>query len=193
MVRTVKRQGYLTQIVNLKLTRSYAVPDSFFLGAKVMKRFSGKWYLGTVDELERDENTKLWHVTYDDFDGEDLTREELAACLVFHPLLNTEGDMAIPKVGSLVWFSQQGQPRLGEVLNLDPAVSRPLVVHLYEPRKGSTPLHRAQFRPILDKDTAEPMVTRITLHQVIYNFEHLSATGFLLAKDRNKLHRSLSK
>ena len=59
VVKQVHEDGHPSQIVNRKMTRSYRVPDSFFLGAKVMKKFRGKWFIGTVDELEVDEKTKL--------------------------------------------------------------------------------------------------------------------------------------
>ena len=55
----LKNPPRFTQIVNRKMTRSFSVSDSFFLGAKVMKKFRGKWFQGTVDELENDEATKL--------------------------------------------------------------------------------------------------------------------------------------
>ena len=192
-MKKVKDNGQLpSQIANRKFTRSYAVPDAFFLGAKVMRRFSGKWFTGTVDELERDEGTKLWHVSYPDFDGEDLTRQELAVALAYHPLLNTEGDLDIPVVGTYVWFSQQSRPRLGQVTSIDPAVARPVVVQLYEPQRGSGPIYKARFRPARHEDTSKPVVSRITLHQIILSFPKLSSRGHLTPADRKKLQRSLA-
>ena len=46
-------------VVNIKMTRSFGVPDSFFIGARVAKRFSGKWYLGKVTGVEADESETL--------------------------------------------------------------------------------------------------------------------------------------
>ena len=89
-------------------------------------------------------------------DSEDLTRAELAILLVYHPLLNTEGDLDVPEIGSFVWFSQNSKPRLGKVMSLDPSVSRPVVLQVYEPRKSAAPLPRARFRPAMHADSAEP-------------------------------------
>ena len=191
-MKQVKTSGHPSQIVNRKMTRSYRVPDSFFLGAKVMKKFRGKWFLGTVDELEADEGTKLWHVTYQDFDGEDLTKKEMAEVLAYHPLLNTTGDLSAPEVGTFAWFSQDNLPRLGQVTSIDPSVSRPVVVQIYEPRKDSVPIYSAKFRAAVVPGTAEPKLARITLHQILLKFENLSAKGFLAAADRKKLRRTLN-
>ena len=147
--------------------------------------------MGTVDELEVDEGTKLWHVTYEDFDGEDLNRRELAAALLFHPLLNTEGDLQVPALDSLVWFSQDSQPRLGKVMEIDPTVSRPLTLHIYEPMKHSGGLHLARFRPCLEKDSQGPLVARITLHQVMLQLAGLTKTGCMQAADRLRLQKVL--
>ena len=46
-------------VVNKKMTRSFRVPDSFFIGAQVAKRFSGKWYVGKVTDVQVDEEETL--------------------------------------------------------------------------------------------------------------------------------------
>ena len=148
--------------------------------------------MDTVDELEVDEKTKLWHVTYQDFDGEDMTKEELTQVLAYHPLLNTVGDLSAPEVGSFVWFSQDNLPRLGQVTSIDPTVSRPVVVQVYEPRKESGPVYSAKFRAACVPGTSDPKLARITLHQILLNFVSLSAKGFLMAADRQKLRRKLT-
>ena len=83
------------------------MPDSFFLLTKVFKRFSGKWYVGTVTDMDIDEVEVLWRVVYEDFDSDQVTRKELASILIYHPLLNTSKDIKTPDVGSYVWFSQR--------------------------------------------------------------------------------------
>ena len=157
-----------------------------------MKKFGNQWFLGTVDELQDDEGTQLWHVTYQDFDGEDLTRAELTAVLAYHPLLNTEGDLEPPELGSFVWFSQSGHPRLGMVTTIDPTVSRPVIVQLHEPKKGSSPLYAARFRAATQEGNDEPQLARITLHQIMLKVKTLSARGYLTAADRNRLRQRLS-
>ena len=64
-------------IVNRKMTSLYPVPSSFFVRAKVKKKFGGRWCSGTVDWVDTDEGETLWHVTYDEFDEEQMTRAEL--------------------------------------------------------------------------------------------------------------------
>ena len=156
-----------------------------------MRKFSGKWYTGTVDELEVDESTKLWHITYEDFDGEDLTRQELAAALLYHPLLNTMGDLQVSSVDSFVWYSQEGRPRLGKVLEIDSTVSRPLTIHVFEPMRNNGGLHLAKFRPCMDKDSQGPVVARITLHQVLIQLSGLTKLGYLPQADRLRLQKQL--
>ena len=193
-MKEVKQSGFPSpEIVNRKMTRSFAVPDSFFLGVKVARKFNNKWFLGTVDELEVDEGTKLWHVAYEDFDGEDLSRGELAAAVLYHPLLNTEGDLEVPEVGTFVWFSQKNLPRLGQVTSIDPTVSRPVSVQLYEPRKEDAAIHLARFRPARDDESTGPVLAKITLHQILLRFKALTTRGFLCSKDREKLRRALSR
>ena len=157
------------------------------------RKFDGKWFLGIVDELEVDEGTKLWHVSYEDFDGEDLSREELATSLLYHPLLNTEGDLAVPEVGTFVWFSQRNLPRLGQITAIDPTVSRPVSVQLYEPRSSDTAVHLARFRPARTEDTAEPAMAKITLHQILLRFNSLTTRGFLGTKERERLRKAMSR
>ena len=52
----IRKQDKLpSTVVNIKSTSAYPVPDSFFLGAKVVKKFGHKWFVGTVDEVDSDE------------------------------------------------------------------------------------------------------------------------------------------
>ena len=67
---------------NRKMTRSFPVPASFFLGAKVLKRFSGKWYADTVTDMDADEGEVLWGMVYEDFDSEQVSRKDMASTLI---------------------------------------------------------------------------------------------------------------
>ena len=62
---------------NRKMVKHSPVPDSFFLGAKVRKKFGEKWVMGTVTEVDNDDEEVIWHVVYRDFDEEDINRGEL--------------------------------------------------------------------------------------------------------------------
>lgn len=191
--RKIAKLGLPSEIVNLKMTRSFGVPHSFFLGAKVMRRFSGKWYVGTVTAVDADEGEVLWQVVYEDFDADQLTRRELAACLVYHPLLNTAGDLRTPAVGSMVWFSQDQMPVLGKVLTVDPTTPRPVVVQVYEPQTNVQRIQMARFRPAADSETGEPSLARLTLHQILINFQQLTSKGYLQQDDRRRLVRCLTR
>ena len=58
---------------------SYPVPDSFFVGAQVCRKFDSKWYMGVVDQTFKDEEESIWRVTYSDFDSEEVDRQGLAS------------------------------------------------------------------------------------------------------------------
>ena len=77
------------------MTSLYPVPISFFVGAKVQKKFGGKWCTDTVDWVDTDEGETLWHVTYDDFDEEQMTRTERSQAIVYHPLLDIASDLKV--------------------------------------------------------------------------------------------------
>ena len=180
-------------VVNKKMTRSFRVPDSFFIGAQVAKRFSGQWYLGKVTEVLVDEKDTLWQIIYEDFDASQMDKQELAQALAYHPLLNTAGDLLVPEVGSFVWFSENQAPKLGRVREVDPTNSRPVVLQRYAPQSNATRLHLARFQAEHAKETGEPEVTRITPHQIIFKVKQLTTRGFLAAADRRKLASCLTR
>ena len=174
-------------VVNKKMTSLYQVPISFFLGAKVMKKFGNKWCAGTVDLVDTDEGETLWH----DFDGEQMTLAELSQVITYHPLLDSSSDLPVPSPGSFIWYSVQQQPRLGRVVSVDPTVPRPVVVEVFVPQANAVSLPRAKFRLSQDEDTGKPKVDHITLHQIRLRFDQLTPRGFLRPSDRAKLQDSL--
>ena len=187
-----KNKGLSSEIVNRKMTRSYPVSRSFFEGATVAKRFEGGWCLGRVDKTYQDEDEPLWHVTYSDFDGEDMTKSELAKCLVYHPALQQDYKAEELKVGTFVWFSEEQQPRLGEVVSVDASSPRPITVKLYEPQANAVSLPRARFVKAREADSDATKVTQITMHQVVLRLQHLTVRGYLQAADRRRLQRCLT-
>ena len=182
-----KAGGLNSRRVNNKLLSSYPVPDSFFLGAKVGRKFGSQWFVGTVDQACKDEGDSVWRVTYSDFDSEEVDRQTLAKMLAYHPLLDTTFDLEVPAVGTFVWFSEDQNPRLGKVVEVDPSTSRPLTVQVFLPQAGAGDITRARFFPATDTETGKATLQQLTLPQVILRFPSLTVRGFLSAKDRRAL------
>ena len=188
MVSKIRKAGGLpSRRINNKLLSSYPVPDSFFLGAQVCRKFGSSWYVGVVDQTFMDEGEPVWKVTYSDFDSEEVDKQKLASMLVHHSLLDTQSDVRVPILGSFVWFSEDQRPRLGQVKEIDPSVSRPVTVHLYTPLPGASDITRARFQTALDPESKQPILKQLTMPQVILQVPRLSAQGYLLPKDRNAL------
>jgi hypothetical protein len=66
-----------------KLNNAWACVPRSLIGKHVAKRFGGKHYVGTISNVDSDEDTheKLWHVQHDDSDSEDYTEGELVKIL----------------------------------------------------------------------------------------------------------------
>ena len=156
-----------------------------------MKKFGNDWCRGTVDWVDTDEGETLWHVTYQDFDEEQMTLGELTQAIYYHPLLNPTSDLEVPEVGHFVWYAVNQQPRLGKVTAVDPTVSRPVVVEVFEPQANASSLPQARFRRATDIDTGYPQLDNITLHQIQMGFPTLSPRGLLYPRDRKKLSKCL--
>ena len=184
-----KAGGLQSRVVNKKMLRSYPVSNTFFLGAKVVKKFGQSWYEGTVDQVVDDEGTAVWNITWSDFDSEEVDRQQLAQLLCYHPYLDTECDIRVPEVDSFVWYSDRQRPQLGRVCEVDPTSPRPVVVQLFAPHPGAADITRARFSLTTDRQTHEPILRRLTLPQIILRFSSLTARGHLSTKDRTRLAR----
>ena len=130
-------------------------------------------------------------MTYSDFDSEEVDRQTLASMVVHHPLLDTRGDIMIPEVSSFVWFSEDQQPRLGQVKEIDPSVSRLVTSYLYSPQPGASDITRARFHPATDPDTGQPLLRQLTITQGILRVHSLTPRGHLSVKDRRILMRRI--
>ena len=186
MAKVVKARKLPSRVINKKFMRSYDVAADFFLGATVMKLFEGRWYKGTVDRVARDEDRTLWHVTYSDFDEEELTKDQLATHLAYHPVLDIGGDLQVPNIGDFVWFSEERQPRLGQVLAVDTTLPRPVTVEVWVPETGAGDITRARFVQAFD-DEQSAVVTQLTIHQIKLRLGALTSGGRLTATDRCRL------
>ena len=91
----------------------------------------------------------------------------------------------------MVWFSEAAQPRLGQVLEVDPSVPTPVVVQYFVPVAGARSIADARFVAKFDPEDRSPVVTRVTVHQVRLSMQGLSLRGFLLPADRRKLKKLL--
>ena len=143
---SITKAGKLpSRIINKKRMRPYPVPPAYMLGALVCKQFGGKWYKGSIDNAHQDEDKLCWHVTYSDFDEEDLE----AAVVLYHPLLDHAGGFEVPEPGYYVWFAKDNLPVLDRVVSVDVTLPRPLVVKLHKPVRDSTTVVNEEGNPIL--------------------------------------------
>ena len=57
---------------------------TLLIGRQVLKQFGGKWHRGKAisTDVDIDTNEQIWHVMYDDGDGEDFSAREMAGALV---------------------------------------------------------------------------------------------------------------
>ena len=170
---------------------SYPVPDSFFVGARVCRKFGAEWFVGVVDQTFKNEKESIWKVTYSDFDSEEVGRQRLASMLVYHPLLDTKADIVVPEVDTFVWFSERHQPRLGRVKEIDPSVSRPVTIQLYSPHPGASDITKARFVPAMDPDTNLPLLKQLTISQIILRVSQLTGKGYLPIRDRRALAKRI--
>ena len=169
------------------------MPDAFFLGAKVCKQFRDEWFLGTVVSTRVDEGDHLWNVVYSNCDSEDVTKEQLAKMLVWHPALTDAEEVVIPEVGTFVWFAADQLPCLGKVVATDASSARPITVRVYEPQGRHSDLPKDCFKPAVDPEDEEaPVVRQIAVHEVMLRFPELSVRGFMSAKVRRRFAKALS-
>ena len=185
----IKKENALpSRTVNKKMLSSYPVSESFFIGARVCRRFGKSWFQGTVDQAVSDEGETVWRITYSDFDSEEVDRQTLASMIYYHPQLDTHSDLPIPKVDSLVWFSKDQHPQLGKVIEVDPTSPRPISVRLMVPRSEKPALTHARFAPAVDVETDQPLIQRLTIPQIVLSVtKPLSRRGQLHAQDRKRL------
>ena len=188
LMNSVRKEGGLSsRRVSNKLVSSYPVPDGFFVGSLLCRRFGSRWFLGVVDQTFKDEGSSVWKVTYSDFDSEKVDRQKLTSILLYHPLLDTCGDLLVPEVDYYVWFSENQQPQLGRVKEVDPSVSRPVTVHLFSPHPGAPDITRARFYPSMDQESNQSLLKQLIILQVILRVPSLMVWGHLYTQDRKDL------
>ena len=105
-------------------------------------------------------------------------------------------ELQLPKVGSFVWYSFEQAPRLGQVVELDPTLPRPLTVLVYDPvdTTGSPLTTRYEPRkPESGVREESGIYDQMFLSQVRFGFESLTTEGLLRKQDRERLQRCLSR
>jgi len=73
----------ITRKCRSRLRNAWTAVPKMLIGKHVEKRFRGKYFVGTVVEVDSDDETheKLWRVKYDDSDVEDCTGKDLQKIL----------------------------------------------------------------------------------------------------------------
>ena len=168
----------------------FPVASSFFIGARIMRKFKQGIFSGTVSHVIEDEGETLWHVIYEDFDSEDLSANELYEAIYYHPLLDATSDLVLPSLGDFVWYSFDRLPRLGKVVSLDPTTARPVTVRVFVPRSGagSLPLAACKPKPQRDEDReGSGCFDHLHLSQIRFGFPDLTGAGKLPASAQKRL------
>ena len=67
-----------------KVSGMWEKHPTLLIGRHVLKKFGGKWHRGKAvsTDVDMDTNEQIWHVMYDDGDGEDFSAREMASLLV---------------------------------------------------------------------------------------------------------------
>lgn len=143
-------------VVNISKVRSHGKPPSgFWIGCRVLRTFDGKPYVGTIDEISTDEGQVFFHVTYEDFDEEEIDQGEVVEHVCYHPELDAArhglSSNPLPTEGSIVLYASNYQPRVGKVLEVHPSLSKSVVVQVWkpkQPRHGHPDLANARYRTL---------------------------------------------
>ena len=166
-------------------------PPGFWLGARVRRRFSSGWFLGTVADVFEDDGHTLFQIAYDDCDSEDYDYGELVDRVCYHPGLDGGRDLfadTLPEVGSMILFSWDQAPRLGQVKEVHPGQRKPVTVQLWKPHRAAQSLDAAKYMPSLHGES--PELVSLTVQQVRLDGLRVAPTGYLTPGSRVKV-RSL--
>ena len=138
LVSTAGKRGGAPKLteVNLSKVKFHSTPPSgFWLGCRVLRKFQKKWFQGAVDDVSVDDGQTYFHVTFEDFDEQELDLGEVWDSVIYHPELEVNQEelssAMLPKVGSMVLFAAKYQPCLGKVVEVQTHSIRPVVVQIY--------------------------------------------------------------
>ena len=109
--------------------------------------------MGTIDNVSKDDDATFFHVSYEDFDEEELDLGEVLDHVSYHPELDVSqrGLEAnpFPPEGSWILYASDYQPRIGKVLEIHPDLTRSVVVQVWkpkQPRRGTPDLASARYK-----------------------------------------------
>ena len=152
--------------------------------------------MGTIDEVTTDQGQTFFHVTYPDFDEEELDLGEVWKSACYHPELDAARDglsiPTLPPEGSVVLYSANYEPRLGKVVELREDLDKPVVVQLWKPkraRRGPTNLIKAKFTT---HDTPEdPERSALSLSQIRLSDLHFDGDQRLDQESQRAMEKAL--
>ena len=168
-------------------------PVDFWIGARVRRRFSGSWFLGTVREVTTDEGETLYRVDYDDCDQEDLDKGQLWDAVIFHPRMCDMDwqENTMPELHSIVVFAHEQQPRLGKVTWVDEEAALPITLNLWKPQKNRRSLEKARFQP--SSMNGEDDIIQLHPDQIKVSGLQFDTEGYLTPASQTKLRKYLTK
>ena len=95
--------------------------------------------MGTIDDITSDEGLTYFHVSYADFDEEELDLGEVLDAIIYHPELDAAkrglDSPPLPTEGSFVLYAANYQPRVGKVLEVHPTLTKSVVVQVWKPKQ----------------------------------------------------------
>ena len=112
-----------------------------------------------------DEDQMYFHVTFEDFDKQEL---DLGEVWDYHPELGKDEveltTPEFPKVDSMILFAAQQRPRIGKVVEIQPnAFLRSVVIHMWKQSRLSKDFVSAKCKPA--ESEGEPEQRAITIAQ----------------------------
>ena len=87
-------------------------------------KFQRSWFLGTVDDVTVDDAQTLFHVTFEDFNEQEMDLGEVHEHVIYHPELDKASNgleaTILPQVGTmvLVLFVENYDPHIEVVVEV---------------------------------------------------------------------------
>ena len=197
LVSAAGREGRAPKAVEVNLSKvkfHSSPPSGFWLGCRVLRKFDKQWFQGAVDDITVDEGQTYFHVTFEDFDEQELDLGEVLDSVVFHPEMEVSEDaltaVNLPDLDSVILFPSNYKPCLGRVVEIQPHAVRPVVVQLLRPSRMSKDFVSAKFVPAAPDGEVERRA--LTIPQVRIRDLVVSEAGYLDSRSRKKVGKLLA-
>ena len=197
LVSTAGKGGQYPKAVEVNLSKvklHSSPPSGFWLGCRVLRQFNKQWFQGSVDDISVDEGQTYFHVTFEDFDEQELDLGEVWDSVIYHPEMETNQDALtttdLPDINTVVLFPSNYKPCLGRVVEVQPHAIRPVVVQLYRPARMSKDFVSAKF--VAAAPDGEVEQRALTIPQVWISNLSLSEAGYLEPESRKKVGSMLT-